>query len=162
MSNQTHWKKLTNPDYIGAYSLNEGEERTVEIIKVSREMIMGSDGKKEECTVAFLKAEKPFILNVTNCKTITKILGTPYIENWAGKRIVIYVERIKAFGEYVDALRVKDKPAELPQLLPNTKQWTGAIAALKSGQWDINKIKTQFSLSIENEKLLITASNDTV
>lgn len=157
---KTHWKKLTNPDYLGAYSLDEGEQRTLKIIKVSREMVQGSDGKKEECTVAFLEASKPMILNKTNCKTISKVLKTPYIEEWAGKSIIVFTEKVKAFGEVVDALRVKDAPAQLPELLPGTKAWQGAIAALKSGEWDMAKIRTKFTVSEEREMELITAAND--
>lgn len=156
---KTHWKKLTNPDYLGAYSLDPGEERAIEIIKVSREMITGPDGKKEECTVAFLKAEKPMILNVTNCKTIAKILGTPFIEEWAGKRVTVYVEKVKAFGEMVDALRIKDKPAELPELLPDTQAWEGAIKALRAGTHKMSDIKKKFRISLENESALIDHTN---
>lgn len=156
----THWKKLTSPDYLGAYSLDENEERTIEILSVSREMITGADGKKEECTVAFLKAERPFILNVTNCKTISKVLGTPYIEQWAGKRVIIHVEKVKAFGEWMEALRVKPTPAALPELTPaNEKLWQGAIGALRSGKFDIAKIKTMYTLSQQNESALIDFQN---
>ena len=86
---QTHWKKLINPDYIGAYALDPGKDLTVQISQVRREMVTGADGKKEECTVAYLKDQKPMILNVTNCKTIEKLYG-PYIEDWAGKHITLY------------------------------------------------------------------------
>ena len=86
MSDITHWKRLMNPDYIGAYWLPEGEDVTVVIDYVVRELITGTGGKKEECTVAHLKGVKPFILNGTNSKTIAKLYG-PYIEDWAGKRI---------------------------------------------------------------------------
>ena len=153
--NQTHWKKLTNPDYLGAYSLTPNEARTVEIIKVSRELVTGADGKKEECTVAFLKAEKPLILNKTNCKTISKVLNTPYVEEWEGKRIILYAEKVKAFGEIVEAIRVKDKAAQLPELTPSQEKiWQGAKAALVSGKWTIEKIKTIYTLSAENEAAL--------
>ncbi|MBQ2443125.1 MAG: hypothetical protein II498_07235, partial [Ruminococcus sp.] len=53
------------------------------------------------------------ILNSTNMKTITKLFGTPYIEDWSGRRIQIGIEKVKAFGDVVDALRVrKFIPAE--------------------------------------------------
>jgi hypothetical protein len=54
-------------------------------------------------------AKKPMILNKTNCKIIAKIHDTPYIEQWAGKSILIYAAKVKAFGEMVDALRVKNQ-----------------------------------------------------
>ena len=76
---KTHYKRLMNPDYIGAYSLNEGEDLTVVIAHVAREVITGTGGKKEECTVAHLKGQKPMILNSTNQKSIAKLYG-PYIE----------------------------------------------------------------------------------
>lgn len=104
----THWKKLTNPDYLGAYALDEGQELILTISYVREETVTGPDGKKEDCTVIhFAEKVKPMILNVTNAKTITKIYETPYIENWAGKKIQIYVAQVKAFGDLVDALRIR-------------------------------------------------------
>lgn len=103
----THWKKLTNPNYLGAYSLQPNESRVVTIVEVKREVITGMEGKKEECTIAYLKGEKPMILNTTNSKRIEKIVGSPFIENWKGAEVMIYAEKIKAFGEIVDALRIK-------------------------------------------------------
>lgn len=110
----THWKKLENPDYIGAYAFQPGEKKTVTISRVEREQIIGVEGKKsEETVVHFVEAEKPLILNVTNAKMISKHAGTPYIEQWSGIRIVLGVEKVKAFGDVVDAVRVqKTKPPQ--------------------------------------------------
>jgi hypothetical protein len=41
-------------------------------------------------------------------KIIAKVVDSPYIEDWIGKNIVIYSAKVKAFGEVVDALRVKN------------------------------------------------------
>lgn len=105
----THWKKLTNPDYLGAYALEPGKDLIATIKVVNNEMVVGSDGKKEECTVAHFAERdiKPMILNVTNAKQIAKLLKTPYIEQWGGHKIQIGVEQVKAFGEMVEALRVR-------------------------------------------------------
>lgn len=104
----THWKKLTNPDYLGAYALEEGQELVVTIDYVREETVIGPDGKKEDCTVIHFKDKvKPMILNVTNAKTIAKIYSTPYIEEWVGKKIQLYVAQVKAFGEVVEALRIR-------------------------------------------------------
>ena len=107
---QTHWKKLTNPNYLGAYSIEDGKDLILTIRNVRQEVVIGSDGKKDECIVCYFQENvKPMILNTTNCKTIEKLTGTPYIEKWAGHRIQIGVEKVKAFGDVVDALRVKKK-----------------------------------------------------
>ena len=105
---ETHWKKLINPDYLGAYSLDPGKDMVLTIKTVRKEMVTGADGKKEECIVCYWQEDqKPMILNVTNCKTISKLLKTPYIERWAGHRIQIGAEIVSAFGEKVEALRVR-------------------------------------------------------
>ena len=105
----THWKKLTNPDYLGSYALTPGEDLIVTIASVANETVTGTDGKKETCMVMrFQENVKPMVLNATNSKTITKLLKTPYIEYWKGRKIQIFVqEGIKAFGEVVDALRIR-------------------------------------------------------
>ena len=90
MTQLTHWKKLENPDYIGAYAFQPGEKKVVTIASVSREMITGTEGKKsEETVVRFRENEKPMILNVTNAKQISKHAGSPFIEQWQGVRIIL-------------------------------------------------------------------------
>ena len=104
----THWKKLQNPDYLGAYALEPNQEIVLTIKVVKREMITGTDGKKEECTIVyFAENVKPMILNATNSKIIQKIYDTPYIEQWAGKKVQIYATKVKAFGEMTEALRIR-------------------------------------------------------
>ena len=151
---KTHWKKLTNPDYIGAYYLDEGMDLTVTIDKVVRENVTGSDGKATECTVAYLKGTKPFILNSTNCKTISKVVGSSYIEEWAGKQITIYVASVRAFGETVDALRVRPTKPKMPELTPSHPKWIGAATAVKNGSVTIDQIRKSFTLTPQNEAKL--------
>ena len=105
---QTHWKKLTNPDYLGAYSIEDGKDLVLTIKKVVQESVTGADGKKEDCIVCYWQEnQKPMILNVTNCKMIAKLANSPYIEQWAGIKVQIGVEKVKAFGDVVDALRIR-------------------------------------------------------
>ena len=105
---ETHWKKLTNPNYLGVYSLTPGQDIILTIKSVGMEKVTGADGSAEDCIVChWVEKEKPMILNKTNCKTISKLLKTPYIEQWAGHRIQIGAEMVSAFGERVEALRVR-------------------------------------------------------
>ena len=105
----THWKKLTNPDYLGAYAFEPGEEKIGTIAAVREEGVVGMDGKEARCIVAHFaeKDMKPMVLNATNCKAITKLYKTPFIENWVGKKIVLRVQQARSFGEMVDSVRVK-------------------------------------------------------
>lgn len=108
-NNLTHWRKLTNPNYIGSEILQPGQELKLTIEKVQKEQVKTAEGT-QECIVAYFKGgQKGMIINKTNAKIITKVLDTPYIEQWAGKSIIIYAAKIRAFGEMVEALRVKNQ-----------------------------------------------------
>jgi hypothetical protein len=110
----THWKKLTNKNYIGSHDLQPNQELVITIESVAVEKVKNTDGKDEDCVVARIKgAKKPMILNKTNMKIITKVLETPYIEQWLGKSVILYVAKnIRAFGETIDALRVKNQKVQ--------------------------------------------------
>ena len=146
---KTHWKRLCNPNYIGAYSLMNGEESndmTVQIESVSVEQVTGVGNRKEDCMIAKLVGQKPFILNSTNSKTIESIADSPYIEDWAGLRITLYVARVSAFGSEVDALRIRKQAPKLPELTPAHKKWNGAKKGIASGNVTIDQIKASFIL----------------
>lgn len=111
---KTHWKKNFNYDYMGAYSLPDGKDVVVTIKETKKEMVIGANGKKEECFVCyFTDSDKPMILNRTNCRTIEKLYGTAFIEDWPGNKIQLYAASVKAFGDVTEALRIRDfKPQE--------------------------------------------------
>lgn len=164
MTQLTHWKKLHNPNYLGAYALEPDKDLIVTIKDVRRECVKGEDGKEEECTVAHFKDSgvKPMVLNSTNCKTITKLYGTPYIEEWSGRSIQIYATTVSAFGEKVEALRIRPKApvkGNLPELTPDHPKWAGAIQSIKEGSNDLAGIKTHVTLSPENKRLLMGQVN---
>jgi len=139
MTEKTHWKTLVNPNYLGVYSLPDGEDMTIIIDSVTREMVVQAGGKKEECTVAKIKGNKPMILNRTNCKTISKLYDSPYIEDWAGKQITIFASTTKLSGDIVECLRVR------PVVTPLKKP------PLSKGSFDsaCEKIKTNPDLKIK-------------
>lgn len=117
---KTHWKKLKNNNYIGAYTLEPGCDLILTIKAVVKDNIVGEDGKKEQGTLLYFnEIDKPMVLNSTNAKTIVAIYGTPYVEEWVGKKIQLYATKVKAFGEMVEALRIrKFVPKQAP---PNGK-----------------------------------------
>jgi len=145
---KTHWKKLVNPNYIGAYSLENGKDKIVKIKKVVRETVTSEGGKKEECTVAYLENEKPFILNRTNSKTITKIAKSPYIEDWIGISIKLFVSTTKLKGEEVECLRIREERIEVKklELIENSENWNQVVTALSNG-YTIEQIKSKYQIS---------------
>jgi len=152
---KTHWKKLINPNYIGVYSLKNGEDLDVTIEKVVREQVVSTGGKKEECTVAYLIGQKPLILNRTNSKTITKLFNSPYIEDWVGKKITLFSSTTKLAGEIVECLRIRDIAPKLPELKANTEEFEKCKKGIKNG-YTIAQIKSKYTVSSEIEKLLLS------
>lgn len=102
-----HWKQAFDYKYTGAYELQPNEEKVVTIKKVCKEEVNSTDGKKSMCLVAYFnESSKPMVLNKTNCKTIEK-LYSPFTEEWIGKKITVFAQKVKAFGDTVDALRIR-------------------------------------------------------
>lgn len=109
MTDLTHWRSQVNPDYLGAYAIPPNGSLIVTIKSLSKEMVTSPTGEKKECLVIhFVENYKPMVCNRTNGKNITKALKTPYIQNWAGHKIELYSSKVKAYGEEVDGLRVRD------------------------------------------------------
>lgn len=151
MDTKTHWKKLINPDYIGAYALTPGEDLSVMIDYVQSEQVTGADGKKEVCTVAHLVGQKPLILNVTNSKTIHKMYG-PYIEEWAGKEITLFASTTKAFGEMVECLRIRPTPPAKRRRPIADDRLENAIKSILRGEYTTEKLRAQFDLTDDQNK----------
>ena len=110
MAEHIHWKKTTNPNYLGAYAFDEGKDLIVKISDVGEEPVVGQNGTSENCMVMHFDGDvKPLILNKTNMKRIEKALETPYLDEWCGKKIQLYVEKnVPAFGTVTDAVRVRE------------------------------------------------------
>lgn len=106
---KTHWKQLVNMDYIGAYALPDGNDLTLTISKVVKEMVTGNNGKKEQCMVMYFQEPqyKPMILNRTNAKTITNLCGSAYVEDWVGHRVTLFASTTRLGGDVVECLRIR-------------------------------------------------------
>jgi hypothetical protein len=101
-----HFKSFYPSDFLGAHDLN-GLEVRVEIEKVEREVITGSDGKKDEKPVVWFKGKKKrMVLCKTNAKSIAARHGND-TEGWLGKGITIYPTTCMAYGQKVECIRVK-------------------------------------------------------
>ena len=156
MTSKTHWKKLINPNYLGAYSLEEGEDLTVKIDFVQVEEIIGTGGKKDTGSVMHLVNQKPMILNSTNSKTIAKLYG-PYIEDWQGKLITLFASTTKMAGETVECLRIRPKVAERKAQPITDARLDAAIKSIIEGTYKTDKLRANFALTDEQEAKLQAA-----
>jgi len=147
----THWKKLQNPLYLGSYDFQPNEERTVTVKDVKREMVKGQEGTEEHTIVHFVEAYKPMIMNATNSKMLTNLSGSPYVEKWIGTSFKLVVVKIKAFGEFIDALRIKSEKVTklLPELVLDSANFVKVKEAIKSGKFTMEQVESKYKLSTE-------------
>ena len=115
---QTHWKVAFDPNYLGGWDLEPGEDKILTIDCVRREECTFEGGRKETHNVAhFVEKAKPMVLNATNCKTISKLMKTPYIEEWKGRIQIYYDPSVKGkSGEVTGGLRIRPKAPEDVQI----------------------------------------------
>jgi hypothetical protein len=153
----THWKKLQNPLYLGSYDFQPGEERIVTVKDVKREMVKGQEGTEEHTIVYFTEGYKPMIMNATNSKMLTKLSESPYVEKWIGTSFKLVTVKIKAFGEFIDALRIKSEKVvkTLPDLILDSPNFIKVKDAITNGKATIEQVETKYKLSKEVRDAII-------
>jgi len=155
-NSKTHWKKAFNRDYLGAHDLDEGKDLVAVIDHVEVREVTDASGK-QNCNVAvFTTKIKPMILNVTNCKVIKKFATSNYIEDWKNIPVQIYSKDVKAFGEVVEALRIREKQpnTEKPELAPGHEMWDKAVKHLMKPNSTINDVLKRYKVSEANRQKL--------
>lgn len=102
-----HYRKLLPSDYIGHWDIGETDQTlTIERVE-SREIYVPEAGKDQiKAVIVFQEAKKHWVANRTNLDRIAEIHG-PETDDWHGKKITLYVTKVKAFGGMVDAVRVR-------------------------------------------------------
>ena len=148
-----HWKQNFDYRFTGAYELEPGQTVTRKITRTGHEMVK-TDRGEERCFVAYFEGQtKPMVLNKTNCKTIEKLYG-PQVEGWIGKEIVIASAKVRAFGDTVDALRIKE-------IRPTSARidTTKARAALENAATIDELAKTFAGLTIEEKNALVAVKD---
>lgn len=156
MEKLTHWKKTFNPKYLGAHDFQPGEEiiATIEGFEEGLE-ITGAGGKRDKVTALYLKGFKPFIINPTNSKLITKALKSPYMEQWIGKSIQLYVKHgVEAFGDVVDAVRVRPVAPKTEKPTLDTERFKKMLDSIEAGKFSTDQAKAKFNLTNDQLELL--------
>ena len=120
MSN-THWRKIIESEYLAGSDLDDGNGKFKKVIltikRAGNESILDTrTGQKESVLlVHFEEISKPMVMNVTNAKILSKLANSPYIESWPGLKIEVGTQKVKAFGDTWDALRISPKLPSPPK-----------------------------------------------
>lgn len=114
MAEHKHWRKEYNSDYLGAWDLPENQDVIVQVKNVETKEIKGKGGRDIKPVMYFENNIKPLILNKTNCKSIEKALGTPYEDEWIGRKLQFYVDPAVSTPEGItSAVRIRDFAPEV-------------------------------------------------
>lgn len=106
-----HWRENMDMPYLRAETLKPDEKRILTIKEIKKEVMPKLPGKDnsvdEHQNVCYFEEDSlPMVLNVTNCETITQILGTDNINDWPGHKIAIYASKTTFGKKQVPCLRI--------------------------------------------------------
>lgn len=108
--------------FLKAHDLG-GKAFTLTIRAITLEDVGHGAEKESKLTLAFEKATKMMLLNRTNAMIIASMYG-PETDAWKGKAVTVYSARVKAFGAWHDALRIKE---QIPARNVGAAQMTDAM-----------------------------------
>ena len=132
------YRKYLDKSFLGAWDVPEDGDLILTIDHAERNEVQNERGKETKTVLYFKEDYKPMILNKVNPDSISKALGSTHIEDWEGKRIAIFSEKVNAFGGLKDALRVRPyPPKETRAYCDNCGQLIEA-----HGSYSVNKIVT--------------------
>ena len=112
MSNKTHWRKLAGKEFLVGEML-DGKDTTLTIKSVAIEELQNKQGKEKRPVVSFEKTDLKLVLNVTNMKSISKALDTPFIEEWTGRQVTLTPVKGMFFGEQQTVVRIKQDYSQI-------------------------------------------------
>ena len=157
---ETHYRKVFDSPYLSSADIVEPV--TLTIARVTQETDKTKKSKDVFNTAYFQEREirpgeklKPMILNATNSRTMDRITGSPFIEDWSGHRVTVYVDANVRFGkDTVEGLRIK--PAAKRRVLTPADQssWANAKTAFKR-DGSLDKVLERVDMSREHIDQLI-------
>lgn len=106
------WEKIIDPNFINAELIGEeGAEKVVTIKDIDMAECYDEQTKtKIQKQTVFFEECKPMVLNKTNAKALKKLFS-PNSDNPAdafGHRVILKVEKVKAFGKITTGIRIKE------------------------------------------------------
>ena len=106
------WLKIVDPNFINAELIGtEGAEIVVTIKDIDFAECYDEGTKQKVMKQSvFFEETKPLVLNKTNAKTLKKLFSpnSDKPQEAVGHRVILKVEKVRAFGKTVDAIRIRE------------------------------------------------------
>ena len=161
MTDKTHYRKAFDSPYLSSADIVEPTVFTIREVRLEPDQTKKT---KDLFNTAYFQEKeirpgeklKPMILNATNSKTMKALTNSPFIDDWKGVRVTIYVDHNVRFGkETLEGLRISPHAPERKQLTPkNEKQWELAKAAFKR-DGNLVSVLSRVDMSPEHQKQLM-------
>lgn len=157
---KTHFRKAFDSPYLSSADIVEPIILTIAQVSLERDKTKKT--KDVFNTAYFVEREirpgeklKPMILNATNSRMLRDLTGSPFIEDWAGTRVQVYVDKNVRFGNStMEGLRLR-KATMIAWLTPeNVKQWGLAKAAFRR-DGNLDKVLSRVSMTEEHQQQLM-------
>ena len=162
---KTHYRKAFNSPYLSSADIVEPMVFTVKHVNLEKDKTKKTQDFFN--TIYWLEKEirpgeelKPMILNATNSKTMKSLTGSPFIEDWGGTPVTVYVDPHVRFGrDTVEGLRIAtERPNTVkPELKPGDRLWGNAIASYKKNK-SFDEVIKHVTISDENKELIKKAA----
>lgn len=176
---EAHYKSLQEDSkFLGAWNVeprkqDKGNKIIATIDKIVIEDVIDLkktiDAKKpvtKSCMTCYFKEAnlKTMILNKTNQKAIAKVSESNYVNDWAGKKITIYVKHnMNVAGNLVDGLRIQDY-APVDKLIceecGDIIQAYGTVTAEKVAEASHSKYGSQLCITCATARKAVLEGNE--
>jgi len=165
---KTHYRRVFKSDHLGVADLEELVEAKNPLIftidHVKQEYGVRVAGSKGDHNIAYWKEDiKPWVINAGNCKILKSFAnGSPNVEDWSNITIQLYIDpTVRMKGDIVGGVRINPNAPKLQkqELLPDTANWTHAIAAFKRDK-NLDAVKKRMTISPENEAKIKEEAKD--
>lgn len=154
--NLTHYRKVFKSDHLGCADLEEfqecGSNLVFTIAHVRQERGAKVAGRKIDANIAYFSENiKPLVLNATNSKTLSKLTGSCFVENWKDVTVQLYIEPTASLkGEVVGGVRISPNRVNVKQFIQrDSNQWNNAIKAFKR-DGNFNAVLARANMSQED------------
>ena len=169
MTDKTHYRKAFDSPYLSSADIVEPVVLTIHHVALEPDRTKKT--KDLFNTAHFTEKEirpgeklKPMILNAGNSKTMKRLAGSAFIEDWSNIKVTVYVDPNVRWGkETVEGLRIDHAWSQQKKMLTpdNQTMWKNAKAAyLRDGNLDAVLGRVDISEDYRNQ--LIAECMDSV
>jgi hypothetical protein len=164
---KTHYRKVFKSDHLGVADLEdmiEASKRLVFVIEqVKQEFNVSVAGRKGNFNIAYFREDiKPLVLNATNSKTMKKLTGSAFVEDWSNTTVELYIDaNAKMKGEIVGGVRISPNKAKIekPELKEGAPAFTNAVAAYKR-DGNLDAVRKRMIVAKDVEEMIIEAAKN--